>query len=194
MSPFGVNETVISLLPAAVEASDGGAGTVAGIAASETGDGALVPIAFVAVTAHEYVSPLKRLVTVIGDAEPDAECVSPLPDDVQVAVKLVIAPPLSAGALNATTIRSLPAVVTGTAGVAGAPAGMTDTVAGDGAPLPAPFVAATVHVYVLPLVRPTTVRVRADAGPVVVPRMPPSLDVQVAVYPVIATPWSAGAT
>ena len=146
LSAFGVNDTVISVLPAAADVSDGAAGTVAGIAASEAGDGALVPIAFVAVTVHEYVSPLRRFGTVIGDAEPEAECVSPLLDEMHVAVKLVIAPPLSAGASNATMIRSLPPVVTGTVGVAGVPAGTAGTVAGEGAPLPALFVAVTVQV------------------------------------------------
>ena len=53
LSVFAVNETVIWFVPAAIEVSDGAAGTVAGMATDDSGDGALVPIAFVAVTVHE---------------------------------------------------------------------------------------------------------------------------------------------
>jgi hypothetical protein len=61
----------------------------------------------------------------------------------------------------------------------------------DGKPTPRALVAFTVHVYVLPAVRPNTVSGLAD--PVIAPVPPPLLDVHVAVKLVIALPLFAPA-
>jgi len=47
-------------------------------------DGALVPAAFVAVTAHVYVSPFVKPDTAIGLPAPDIEPVAPPSDEVHV--------------------------------------------------------------------------------------------------------------
>ena len=74
------------------------------------------------------------------------------------------------------------------AGVVGA-TGVTELDATDALPVPATFVAVTVNIYAVPLVRPVTVQERA---PVVVHVRPPGL--AVTVYAVIAAPpFAAGA-
>ena len=68
--------------------------------------------------------------------------------------------------------------------------GVTAVEAADGGPVPAAFVAVTVNVYGVPLVRPVTVAVRAVPATLAV--TPPGVDVTV--YPVIGVPPSlAGA-
>ena len=69
-------------------------------------------------------------------------------------------------------------------GVVGA-TGVTELDATDALPVPATFVAVTVNIYAVPLVRPVTVQERA---PVVVHVRPPGL--AVTVYPVIGQPPS----
>ena len=74
-----------------------------------------------------------------------------------VAVYPVIAaPPFEAGGVKDTVAWPLPGVAVPIVGAPGAPAGVTLTVP-EGGPLPAAFVARTVHVTVVPLVRPVTV-------------------------------------
>ena len=63
--------------------------------------------------------------------------------------------------------------------------------AGDAGPVPTSLVAVTVHVYVLPLVRPPTLI--GEVAPVLPPAAPPSLDVHDAAYDVIGLPPSLGA-
>ena len=86
LSLFGENDTVISAVPAVAAVSDGAAGTVDGVTPSEAGEGALVPTALLAVTVQVYVSPLKRFGTVIGEPGPVAAWLTPLLDEVHVAV------------------------------------------------------------------------------------------------------------
>ena len=76
---------------------------------------------------------------------------------------MIALPPSFAGALNATMICVLPAVIVGCAGAFGTVAGTTEAEAGDGGLVPTPLVAVTVHVYVLPFVRPITVS--GEPGP-----------------------------
>ena len=89
-------------------------------------------------------------------------------------------PPLKAGALNVTAIWALPGATAGAAGGSGTVDGITVAEAPESGPVPSAFLAATVHVYVLPFVRLETVMGDAAAGRLV-PGAPPSEDVQVAV-------------
>ena len=109
-------------------------------------DGGPVPRLLVALTAHVYVAPIVRPVTVIGLATSVVEAVAPPVDDVHVAVALVTAAPLSTGGLKSTAREPDAALaVVGLRGAAGLPTttAFDATVAG---PSPAAFVAVTVHV------------------------------------------------
>jgi hypothetical protein len=66
------------------------------------------------------------------------------------------APPLF-GAAKVTVAWALPNVATALVGALGAVAGVTDALGPDALPSPTPFVAATVNVYTVPFVSPTTV-------------------------------------
>jgi hypothetical protein len=119
-------------------------------------------------------------VTTIGEAAPEREPGAPPSLDVQFALYPVIALPPLFGATNATEIWPLPNVVTGWAGASGTVAGITVAIdAGDSAESPAALVAWTVHVYDLLLVRDCTEI--GELEPVLLPKVPPLLDVQLAV-------------
>src|SRR5450631_3305991 len=92
------------------------------------------------------------------------------------------APPVTAGAVNATDTCPLPGIAAAPVGAPGNPKGVTRAVATDAGPVPMTFVAVTVKVYPTPFVRPATTR--GLAAPLAV--NPPGLEV--AVYPVIGSP------
>ncbi|HTK16950.1 MAG TPA: hypothetical protein VL769_11200, partial [Acidimicrobiia bacterium] len=100
---------------------------------------------------------------------------APPSSEVQLAAKLVIALPLSAPGVNATETDAFPLVTLVTVGALGSAAGTTLADAGDGLPAPSTLLAVTVQVYVFPFVSPLTVI--GDATPVLLPGVPPSLDV-----------------
>ena len=145
----------------------------------------------VALTAHVYVLPLSRPLTSTGDATSEAEPDAPASEETQTTLNSWIALPFAAGATKATAILPSPWVRVGWAGWLGAPT-INDEEATDSRLLPLTFVAWTVHAYDEPLVSALTVI--GEVGPVPVPRVPPLLDVHVAVYPVIGLPPFAGAT
>jgi len=103
---------------------------------------------------------------------------------------VIVAPPLLAGAVQATVAERVPATAATLVGELGAVLGVTAVEGTDAAPGPALLVARTVNVYGVPFVRPLTVH---ESGPAVqVHVLPPGLDV--AVYPVIgAPPFDGGA-
>ncbi len=69
------------------------------------------------------------------------------PDDVHVAVYLVIgAPPVDAGAENVTVRLRSPPTTVGWGGAPGTPRGMTDAEGDEAGPGPTPLEATTVHV------------------------------------------------
>ena len=68
----------------------------------------------------------------------------------------MIALPPSAGGTNDTVTCAFPATTVGAAGASGTALGTTAADADEAAPVPFAFVAATVHVYDFPFVRPTT--------------------------------------
>ena len=154
--------------------------------ALEAADAELSPMALVATTEHVYVLALVNVVTVSGDVAPDAVCVAPPSLEVQVAVKAVTVSPPSLPAVNATIAELLPSVTPETVGADGFVAATKALDAVDAALSPVEFVATTAQVYVLALVNVVTVNgeVAPDADRVV----PPSLEVHVAVNPVIALP------
>ncbi|HTK15444.1 MAG TPA: hypothetical protein VL769_03550 [Acidimicrobiia bacterium] len=133
--------------------------------------------------------PLVRPVTVIGDAGPELFPNVPPSLDVQFAAYDVIALPLSAGAVNVTTICWFPRVTDGCAGASGTVAGTTVSDAAEAGLVPTALVAVTVQVYVLPFVR--LVTSIGEPLPLSLPDVPPLLDVHDAAKDVIALPLSA---
>src|SRR5882724_10644015 len=99
--------------------------------------------------------------------------------------------PLSAPGVNATVIDALPRVTPVMVGGSGTAAGTTGSDGVEALLVPTPLVAVTVHVYVLPLVRPATTM--GDAAPGFVPGAPPSSELHVAEKLVIALPLLAPA-
>jgi hypothetical protein len=128
-------------------------------------------------------------VTVIGDAVPVSVPAAPPSSEVQLAEKLVIALPLFAPGVNATETDVSPRVTLVIVGASGAAAGTTLADADEGTLVPIALVAVTVHVYVLPLVKLLTVI--GDAAPVLLPDVPPLLEVHDAEYERIAKPLLA---
>jgi hypothetical protein len=90
----------------------------------------------------------------------------------------VIALPPLKGATNETVNSPLPTTTVGAAGAAGTVLGVAARDDGDAGLVPFAFVAVTVHVYDLPLVRPPTVI--GEAAPFADPAVPPFDDAQLA--------------
>ena len=92
---------------------------------------------------------------------------------------MIASPPSEAGAENDTDADALPRVADTAVGAPGTVAGTNDPDTDDSALSPTAFVAWTVHVYVLPFVKPDTVTGDAESDPD--PDAPPSLESHVAV-------------
>ena len=84
-------------------------------------------------------------------------------------------PPLLLGALNVTVASPFPRVAVPMVGASGVVAGVTLFEADEADPVPTAFVAVTVNVYAVPLVRPITVIGDEPPAPV----NPPGLEVTV---------------
>jgi hypothetical protein len=142
---------------------------------------------------HAYVRPVVSPVTVTALLAAVPEPETPPSDETQLAVKSVIAAPSSAPAVKVTTSGPVAAVAApdtacGLVGAEGAPT----TNCADGAdarPVPREFVPVTLHVYVLPVVRPDNAI--GLALPVCVAVAPPLLETHEAVKLVIAAPLLA---
>jgi hypothetical protein len=87
-------------------------------------------------------------------------------------------PPLLTGAVKLTLAVVLPGVATTLVGLPGTLNGVTLFEGAEAAPGPAAFVATTVNVYAVPLVRPVTMWV-VDVLPVLLSRPPGGLEVTV---------------
>lgn len=85
---------------------------------------------------------------------------------------MIADPPFELGALKVTVAWPLPRVAVPMVGASGTVAGVTEFVVADGVLVPTAFVAVTVNVYEVPLVRP--VITIGDEPPVAV--KPPVLD------------------
>ena len=122
---------------------------------------------------------MTEVLAVVADTPPGSD----------VAVYSVIGlPPSEAGAIQETAARTSSATADTPMGALGTVGVVTEFDASEGTLVPMEFVAVTVKVYVVPLVRPVT----ATEVPVVVAVNPPELDVTV--YSVTALPpESAGA-
>jgi hypothetical protein len=193
--PLAVNATIAELLPRVTPVTVGAGGVVAATNEADAVDAALLPKAFVASTVQVYVLLLLREATVIGEEAPDADCVVPPSLDAQVAVKPVIALPPLPFAVNATIAVLFPRVTPVTLGATGTVPATNEVEAADALLSPKLFVATTVQLYVLLLVREATL-IGEDA-PDTVCVAPPSLDVQVALYAVMVSPllpFAANAT
>ena len=106
---------------------------------------------------------------------------------VVVTVYFVITLPPFEGAVQLTTAEALPAVAVTLVGAPGAMAGVTALEGALATLVPIAFVAVTVKVYDVPLVRPVTVPVVAVA-PVTTTGLSPPAGLAVIVYCVIALP------
>lgn len=138
----------------------GALGTVAGMIELDAAELAPVPIALVALTVHEYVSPLVRPFTEIGLAAPLAATglAAPMSVDEHLALNDEITKPLLLPGLNATDNEPLPLRLATTAvGAFGTAPGVTAFESADAAPEPTSLCAVTVHVYDWPFVRLLTV-------------------------------------
>ena len=94
--------------------------------------------------------PLVKPLTTTGDIAP----VPVAPPGLAVTVYEVMALPPVPGAVKVTEACALPAVAVPMVGAPGTVAGVTLLDAADAAPVPTLFVAVTVKVYAVPLVRP----------------------------------------
>lgn len=182
LSLGAVKETVACPFPAVAETAVGAAGTVtgrAGVTAVLAEEALDAPSLFVATTVNVYAVPFVSPDTVIGELAPLP--VNPPGLDVTV-YPVIVAPPLSLGAVNETVACPFPAVAETAVGAAGIVLGVTAVLAVDAVPVPRLFIAATVNVYAVPFVRPVTVM--GELVPVAV--TPPGLDVTV--YCIISKP------
>lgn len=140
----------------------GASGTSAGVTAEDAVDVSDGPEELVALTVNVYAVPFVRLVTV--QLVPEVLQVNP--PGLEVAVyEVMIAPPLLAGAVHDTVASAAPAEAVTEVGAPGtAAAGVTEEDAEELTELPMAFVATTVNVYAVPLVRPVIVH---EVDPVV---------------------------
>ena len=152
------------------------------------GDGselALVSAAFVAVTVNVYTVFWVRPVTVTEVLVVVA--VSPPGSDVTV-YSVIGLPPSEAGAVHETNAETSLGIADTPLGTPGTRSGVTEFDASEGRLVPLEFVAVTVKVYAVPLVRPVTVSEVAVVVAVIPPRD------EMTVYSVMGLPPSeAGA-
>jgi hypothetical protein len=133
----------------------GAFGTVAGTTELLVAEAVLVPAEFCAVTVNVYTVPLVSPVTVIG--EPPLVAEKP-PTFEETVYDVIDAPPLLTGGVNEIVACPFPATADTFVGLPGTVAGTTELLEADAVLVPIAFVAVTVKVYVVPLVRPVTKR------------------------------------
>jgi hypothetical protein len=179
-----VQETVADALPATAETPVGALATETGVTEADAEEAVELPFEFVATTVNVSAVPPVKPVSVVVRTLPT---VTGLPTD-GVTVYPVIAAPLEAGAVHETVAEFVPATAETPVGAPGTVAGVTAADAEEGEELLTEFIATTVNVTAVPLVRPVTVAVRTFPT---VTGLPTD---GVTVYPVIAEPpFEAGA-
>ena len=135
---------------------EGASGAADGVTALDASEALPVPERFVAVTVNVYDVPFVRPSTVQLRAPFVVHVFEP-GEDVTV-YPVTEAPPLSAGAVQDTTDETFAVEVAETAvGTPGAVAGTAAAEAVEAAEVPEAFVAVTLNVYDVPLVRPVIV-------------------------------------
>jgi len=185
-SLFAVKATMPALLPRVTPVTLGAAGAEAATKELEAVEAGLSPVPLVAITVQVYVFAFVSVVTVSGEVAPEAVRVVPPSLEVQVTVKPVMALPPLPFAVKATIAAFVPRVTPVNDGAAGTVPARSELEAEEAELVPMPFVAVTVQVYVLPLVR--VVTVIGELPPVAVRVVPPSLDVQVTAKTVTVAP------
>ena len=174
----GVHETVAELIPTTVVISVGAPGSEAdGVTATEEESKELLT-AFIAETVNVTGLPFVRLVSVV--VKTSLPTVIGLPTDGVMIYPVIAEPPSDAGGFQVTVAEPLPLDTETPVGVLGGVAGVT----GDGVivdeELPEAFIAVTVNVTGVPLVRLVKVAVETSAPTVI------GLPTEgVTVYPVI---------
>jgi hypothetical protein len=154
-SNAGADQDTLALLsPIAAATFVGASGTVAGVTELLATDAVLVPAALLAVTVKVYAVPFERPVIVIGDEPPVAV---KLPVFELTVYVVIVAPPVLLGAVKEIVASPSPPVALTLVGAPGGPAGTTELLVPDDVLVPTAFVAVTVNVYVVPLVRPVIV-------------------------------------
>jgi len=155
--PF--QETLAEFIPTTAETPVGAPGTVAGVTEADAEESKELPTAFVAFTLNVTAVPLVRPVT---EAVRTLPTVTGVPADnptYGVTVYPVITePPFEAGAVQETVADALPATAETSVGWRGRdPFGVTADDAEEGKEFPISFIAITVNVTAVPLVRPVTI-------------------------------------
>ena len=179
-----VQLTVADALPATAETPVGAPGTVTGVTEAEAEEGVEGPTEFLATTVNVTAVPLVRLLSVAVNTLPT---VSGLPTE-GVTVYPVIAAPFEAGAVHETVAEAFAATAETPVGASGTVAGVTAVEAEEGKESPREFIAITVNVVAVPLVRLLTLAVRTFPTVTAVPVE------GITLYPVIAEPpFEAGA-
>ena len=183
-----VQETVAEFVPATAETPVGAPGTVAGVTAADAEEGEELFTEFIATTVNVTAVPLVRPVTVAVRTFPT---VTALPEDGVTVYPVIAEPPFDTGAVQDTVANALPATAETPVGAPGTVAGVTEADAEESEELPTAFVAFTVNVRGVPLVRPVKLAVRTLPTVNGVPGVNPTYGVTV--YAVIADPPEAGA-
>ena len=146
-----------------------------GVTAADAADAGPVPTLFVADTVNVYAVPFVNpdTVTLVAGGAPDTTTGVPATDPANgvTVYDEIAAPPSDDGADHDTTAEAFPATADtpdGAPGTVAGGAGVTALEGEDSGPVPIAFVADTVNVYAVPLVRPVTVAVVAGGFPVTV--------------------------
>ena len=184
-SEGAVHETVADVSPGTAETPVGASGTVEGVTEAEAKEGRELPTEFLAFTVNVKGVPLVRLLKLAVKTLPT---VTGLPTDGVTVYSVIAAPPFIAGAVQVSMADALLATAETSVGESGTVAGVTEAEAEEDVEGPTEFVAKTVKVTGVPLVRLLSVAVNTFPT---VTGLPPK---GVTVYPVIAEPpFEAGA-
>jgi sulfur carrier protein ThiS len=179
LDPGALQLTTDEESAAVPETPVGAPGTVLGVTLADALEATEFPAAFVALTVNVYAVPLVKPETV---QEVDAVVQVNDPGDEVTVYPVIALPPLDPGALQLTTDEESAAVPETPVGAPGTVLGVTLADALEATEFPAAFVALTVNVYAVPLVKPETVQ---EVDAVVQVNDPGD---EVTVYPVIALP------
>lgn len=173
---FGADQNTVADPPAALtDTEETASGRPAGTTAADNTEAEEEPETFEALTLNRYDVPFTKPVTV-HVVDEIVEQVAPSGNEVTVYPPIT-APPSLLGTVQETTDRpSAPVVAITSVGAEATDEGVIATDAADAPLVPAAFVAVTVNVYLMPLVRPVTVQ---DNARVEMHTNPPGEDVTV---------------
>jgi len=180
-----VQVTVAEALPGTAETPVGASGIVHGVTAAEGEEGKEFPREFVATTVKVTAVPLVNPPIAVFKTLPT---VTGLPTEGVIVYAVIVAPPFEAGAVQDTVTDVLLGRAETPVGASGTVDGVTEAEAEENEELPVEFIATTLNVSAVPLVRLLSVAVRTFPTVTELP-----VD-GIIVYPVIAEPpFEAGA-